>query len=281
MGNPELSWDPGLDLGQTITAKELHQRFSVSHQGGMRRAHSTNSLVLVTSDQGPYSDRWEGDVLHYTGEGRTGPQRLDHRQNRTLKESGSNGVNVFLFRQPRRARYTFLGRVELDSEPYQEEQPDVAGEMRSVWVFPLQILAVPPISWADFEELERERQEDALSQSDAVLRRHVRDAPPRPPKRTVTSEQFERSPYIAEFAKRWARGHCTLCRDPAPFETEQGPYLEAHHIVWLSRGGRDEIANVAAVCPNCHVRLHRLDLNTDRELLLERVADEVSGGVRG
>ncbi|WP_238917318.1 HNH endonuclease [Clostridium sp. YIM B02555] len=41
-----------------------------------------------------------------------------------------------------------------------------------------------------------------------------------------------------------------------------------HHIKWLSRGGEDSIENTAALCPNCHRRMHIVDSNEDREKLI-------------
>ncbi|MFV5483444.1 HNH endonuclease [Acinetobacter towneri] len=49
------------------------------------------------------------------------------------------------------------------------------------------------------------------------------------------------------------------------------PYLETHHIVWLARGGEDTISNTVALCPNCHKRMHLLDLEEDKVKLLSRV----------
>ena len=54
------------------------------------------------------------------------------------------------------------------------------------------------------------------------------------------TEQFVRNPYIAEATKRRANGICQLCRKAALFTRLDGnPYLESHHIIWLSEGGSD------------------------------------------
>ncbi|MCD8189512.1 MAG: HNH endonuclease [Clostridiales bacterium] len=45
------------------------------------------------------------------------------------------------------------------------------------------------------------------------------------------------------------------------------PYLEVHHVVWLSRGGADSLDNTVALCPNCHARVHILDAQEDIEQL--------------
>ena len=35
--------------------------------------------------------------------------------------------------------YTYRGRVELSGKPYEEKQPDLKGNIRRVWMFPLRV----------------------------------------------------------------------------------------------------------------------------------------------
>jgi 5-methylcytosine-specific restriction protein A len=54
-----------------------------------------------------------------------------------------------------------------------------------------------------------------------------------------------------------ANGVCEACANPAPFFTaKKRPYLEPHHVGRLADGGPDHPRFVAAVCPNCHRRVH-------------------------
>ncbi len=56
-----------------------------------------------------------------------------------------------------------------------------------------------------------------------------------------------------------------------PFlDVEGKPYLEVHHIKWLSKGGADSIENAIALCPNCHSKMHVIDDPTDVAFLLEK-----------
>ena len=88
-------------------------------------------------------------------------------------------------------------------------------------------------------------------------------------KETVT---HYRDPYIAEYAKRRANGICQLCSMPAPFSDKNGePYLESHHVEWLSKGGEDSIDNVVALCPNCHRKMHVVN-DVDEVEKLKRIA---------
>lgn len=87
--------------------------------------------------------------------------------------------------------------------------------------------------------------------------------------KSVVLRQFLRSEQIREYAKVRAKGQCELCENPAPFNDKYGrPFLETHHIIYLSKGGKDTIDNVAAICPNCHRRIHNLRLTSDVDKLL-------------
>lgn len=69
---------------------------------------------------------------------------------------------------------------------------------------------------------------------------------------------------IREYALERANGVCELCGSPAPFFKKNGePYLEVHHIIPLAAGGADSINNVVALCPNCHRKMHSLELDED------------------
>jgi 5-methylcytosine-specific restriction enzyme A len=69
--------------------------------------------------------------------------------------------------------------------------------------------------------------------------------------------RFLRDPNIIGWVLEAACGICEVCSGPAPFLKEDGePYLEVHHVRWLSEGGPDTTDNAIACCPNCHRKLH-------------------------
>jgi len=89
--------------------------------------------------------------------------------------------------------------------------------------------------------------------------------------KSVVLNQFVRSEQIREYAKIRAEGICELCDKLAPFKDKFGnPFLETHHIIYLSKGGSDTIDNVAAICPNCHRKIHNLNLKEDVKKLLSK-----------
>lgn len=83
--------------------------------------------------------------------------------------------------------------------------------------------------------------------------------------------QYYRNRYVALYAKRRANGICELCENKAPFlDKDDQPYLESHHIVWLSEGGSDTIDNTVALCPNCHRKMHIVNDENDVAKLKEK-----------
>lgn len=85
---------------------------------------------------------------------------------------------------------------------------------------------------------------------------------------------YLRSSDVALYAKYRAKGKCQLCEQAAPFEDKYGePYLECHHIKWLSEGGEDSPQNTVALCPNCHRKMHVLNHRSD-VMKLNHAVDE-------
>ncbi|WP_447555659.1 HNH endonuclease [Vreelandella sp. EE22] len=260
-----------LKPGTILNNQQLCDIFKCSPQGGMRRSHKTNTLVIVTSHvDSIYYDRWHGDTIHYTGMGQKDEMSLSFHQNKTLTESPENGVAVHLFEVFKKREYTYTGEMIRVGEPYQETQPDSEGEMRKAWLFPLKLKNENALSFdeATAQELFEKKEHKARKLSDSELRERAEKAPAKVGSRIGQTTVIPRSPYIAAYAKRRANGHCELCQEPAPFETQKGePYLECHHIEWLAKGGDDSIENTVALCPNCHRKMHALALPMDVQAL--------------
>ncbi len=104
------------------------------------------------------------------------------------------------------------------------------------------------------EVLKRQAEEESHSQAD---------------RRSYEGMIYIRNSKVAAYTKIRAAGICQLCGQPAPFKDKDGePFLENHHIVWLSRGGTDTIDNTCALCPNCHRKMHILDMQEDIDKLI-------------
>lgn len=121
---------------------------------------------------------------------------------------------------------------------------------------------IPHNHWSivgfDEDELREKTEKEAKGLSDTELFEKAKQQGELKPKGHITTTSaFVRNAYVAEASKRRANGICQLCGQPAPFKDKNGkPYLESHHIIWLSEGGSDTLDNTAALCPNCHKKMH-------------------------
>ena len=133
---------------------------------------------------------------------------------------------------------------------------------------------IPDNHWSlvggDEEELQTIAESEAKSLSDSELYEKAKQQSSiKPIERATTTWTYTRNIYIVEASKRRAKGICQLCEKPAPFNDKNGnPYLECHHIIWLSEGGADDLQNTAALCPNCHKKMHIVNDEMDVQKLL-------------
>lgn len=92
-----------------------------------------------------------------------------------------------------------------------------------------------------------------------------------PVKTETLTASYQRSLHVKEYALRRANGKCQLCLNEAPFCSAEGkPYLEVHHVIWLSNEGSDTPENVVALCPNCHRKMHIVNGKSDIDILLNK-----------
>lgn len=64
---------------------------------------------------------------------------------------------------------------------------------------------------------------------------------------------------------------CKLCNNRSPFNNLDGfPYLDGHHVKWILKEGKDNINNAVVLCPNCHRKMHVLNLKEDVDKLIEK-----------
>jgi len=192
-----------LSAGRALSNRELCEHFKVNSQGGMRRSHATNSLVLISNHaKALYDDRWEGRVFHYTGMGQTGEQSLTS-QNRTLAESGETGIRVHLFEVFDEGRYVYAGRVGLDRvSHYQERQLDSEGNERTVIMFPLNLKAggePPTPKRTSLEKIAKNKRKKLSRLSIDDLHARAAMARTRPGRREVFSQQIARSNAVIEY----------------------------------------------------------------------------------
>ena len=279
-------FDPKLAIGQVITEKEVHDIFSCQTTLGIRMSKKNNLFVIMSGSakKKVYDDQWIGDTLYYNGtdinSDNNGGQTLtrgrgnnNSQLNQVWYTEDEKKPQIFLFVKHQANRCIYKGEVYLSQKPFMAPRHD--DPSKKVWIFPLTLLSVNSSSNHD-NYISAERK--AYSIDFDLLYDKVKGNLSKkqvsciPKQHSTTSLVYDRNPEIAAYAKRRANSICDLCGNPAPFTDKNGhPYLESHHIKWLSDGGADAIENVVALCPNCHRKMHIINDACDVERLRNRL----------
>jgi 5-methylcytosine-specific restriction protein A len=261
-----------LKIGSHYNNDDICNTFLCAPQGGMRRSHKTNTLVLVANHtKSLYEDEWKLDTMNYTGMGSKGDQSLEFAQNKTLAQSNENGVNVHFFEVFTDKVYTYQGQVILTGKPLQEVQDDEDGRPRDVWIFPLKRKdgSTPVIPKFSLDKTFERKVKKASALSLEELKSRASKSQSKPGSRVATTTTYQRNANVVNYTLKRADGVCELCEQTAPFKKKNGkPYLEVHHVVQLANGGEDTIENAVALCPNCHRKMHSLGLQSDIDKLI-------------
>lgn len=267
-----------LVTGKVYTNNDIVDAFKCSPQGGMRKSNTTNTLVIFAlHHKSLYDDKWVDDVLHYTGMGQVGDQDINFGQNKTLALSNVNGIEVHLFESYMEKEYIYDGVVELADDPYYAIEPDVNFNLRKVIKFPIRLKNAAGKKVVPTDEMLSDSKKSInkiiKTIPDAKLKAAAKNAGSESPKANSTNSiTYDRDELVKEETKRRAKGVCDLCENPAPFNNKDNePYLECHHVNRLADGGPDKTYNTVALCPNCHRKIHVLNLKADRVKLIKRI----------
>lgn len=268
-----------LVIGQEYSNDFICRTFKCSGQGGMKRSHLTNSLVLFSNHRNSndiYEDKKtiddEGNkIILYTGSGQNGDQDINDKQNRVLNISNELSIKVYLFESYQIGKYIYQGEVYLSSSSYYEEQKG-----RLVCIFPLsQITQLDQENYIYEKltpEIERQKEQQIYKLPDDVIYNQAKKVAQQK-RHSSESNPFIRNRFVAIHVKKRAEGYCDLCNKSAPFNDRNGyPYLECHHVEWLSKGGEDSIDNALALDPNCHRKVYELNLESDMEIMIDKLA---------
>ena len=120
---------------------DIINAFGCSNVGGMRRSKKHNALVLVNiCFNNLYQDKWTKDgILNFTGMGKIGHQSIDFAQNKTLYNSKTNKVKLYLFESYKKNQYCYRGEVELCGNWFTAQEYDKNNNLRTVIKFPLKL----------------------------------------------------------------------------------------------------------------------------------------------
>ena len=132
-----------LKPGDKILRKDLSAQYGGNPEAGIAPSAKTPNLFVfsdpTTGQKYGYHDHWDGEVLHYYGMGRYGPQTMEG-SNKALLEHESAGRVIRVF-QGVGGEVTYLGEFRLtQDEPfYWDQARDFESEtLRDVIVFRLE-----------------------------------------------------------------------------------------------------------------------------------------------
>jgi hypothetical protein len=245
--------------GTILNNDQLTRKFLCAPQGGMRRSHRTNTLVLISDQTGIYKDRIEGNVFHYTGMGQVGDQKLVS-QNKTLAESLENKIEVHFFEVFKPREYTYQGEVILADKPYTEQQEDINGNMRNVWIFPLRLIHNDENEFIkEIERFEAELElDDTLEETE---------------KERIVKTRIGQSKFKQKLLKRSKK--CAICG------VNDERFLIASHIKpWSQSMNRErlDVNNGLLLCPNHDSLFDKGYISFDEEGIL-KVTDDLNDSV--
>jgi 5-methylcytosine-specific restriction protein A len=77
-----------------------------------------------------------------------------------------------------------------------------------------------------------------------------------PEKLIFSGSIFKRDRMVRDYVLNRAKGKCEFCGEDGFLMSSGRRYLEAHHVIGLSRNGPDTVSNVIALCPRHHREAH-------------------------
>jgi 5-methylcytosine-specific restriction protein A len=179
------------------------------------------------------------------------------RGNRAIRDHLADSKEMHLFEDIGRGNVRHLGRVVYAGH-HSELASDRNRAPRQAIVFELAFDAAadgiaPDVADARRPDEGRLWQQSLEALRAAALKVAEEGASPRERK----ANAYRRSQAVRVYVLRRAAGICEGCGAEAPFLRPDGrPYLEPHHIRRRADGGPDHPRWVAALCPNCHRRVH-------------------------
>jgi 5-methylcytosine-specific restriction endonuclease McrA len=129
-------------------------------------------------------------------------------------------------------------------------------------VIPPRIANRLAIAWDKHIEKVRKRKKNsdrlhvASAPQLAYADQHSKGSLKAPGRRKRTIHVYDRIRGVRLAALVRAGGRCESCRNPGIVLPDGRIFLETHHVVALSKGGKDHLTNVIALCPNEHRAAH-------------------------
>lgn len=251
-----------LVVGQIYFRKDLVDLYGGQLQAGIWTPKEFPVVFVFSGDSGKaygYTDGWADGVYQYSGEGQLGDMTFTGG-NKAILEHRKDGKDLLLFNDLGKGKgVRFQGLFECASWR-KVDGLDKNKQTRNIIVFDL----VPVTTAATDGGADEPHKSGSMVLSLEELRKAALLASATPAAQPRSSDAkrswYERSTQVRDYVLARAGGICESCELPAPFKKKNGtPYLEPHHTTRLADEGPDHPSWVAAICPNCHRRVHSGD----------------------
>ena len=240
--------------------KDLHGIYGGNPRGGMCPCKNFPFIFLFTGSSGVkhgYEDKFiEDGKFLYTGEEQYGDMKF-LKGNKALRDHISNNVHALVFEKLGGGNYRFVGEfIYLDS--HFETRPDTDGNLRQAIIFELANESLENFENFDPEDASDKPKKLPKSLTKSEMRELAKKGSSKHVKAKSTKTRvYYRNQAVKDYALLRAEGVCEACSNKAPFINKRGyPFLEVHHMFRIADGGPDDPEGVAAICPNCHRRIH-------------------------
>lgn len=234
-----ITMDVGVELGREYTKEEIEAIFDTNFGSRMkgitlrRWNDGTPYIIIFSREEGPYTDRMEGDILYYDGEGLGKDQKLT-TANKTLMESNQTGRPIFGFRQREDSdRWRYIGILKVIDCNY------ILKEGYKTYEFKLkkQDVALP---------------ENLASELDELIEQSHMEKPQLTEEPTVHSaNRKQRDSVFRNKIKEIYDNQCAVC-GKRRFTPANYPEVEASHIYPKEKNGSDDLRNGIALCKLHH-----------------------------
>ncbi len=157
-----------------------------------------------------------------------------------------------------------MGLTDLISYLNEGDEILLTNDSTDIYIFNLSKLNLLPQDTSSLEEvvltsIDEETLESIVNQADETPSTEEKIITVYPRNSAVRVSVKKRAMYLCEFPS------CTY----TPFIKSDGEqFVEVHHIIPLSEGGRDKKENMASLCPICHRKLHYAE---NKETLIEEL----------
>ena len=229
-----------IEIGNEYKLSELKSIFGRGFFGnGINVKNFSNGLkaiFLFSTKNEYYEDRVEGDILYYTGEGKSGDQKLSGNNN-ALINSNSDSKIIYGFKKEdsKKPLWTYLGLLQVIDYNY------VSQNGRMVYEFKIKKLDI-----GDSQELKIEK----INIENESMNAEPKLVENRDYKINISKIKIRSAAFKVKTKENY-KDSCAIC-GKIRYTKAGYPEVQAAHIYPVEKDGSDDLRNGLALCTFHH-----------------------------